>query len=161
MRRDEPGDGPPAVELVQLATFQLASTEYALDIMRIKEIIQPLRITSVPKAPMFIEGVIELRGAILPVVDLRKRFELPAPPPVRATKYIIVTVDERAVGLVVDAVGEVLRVPRGELAAPPFPRGEAARTFSGVVRRSGRIILVLDIERILSSEERISLAGVV
>ncbi len=153
MKREDPP------ELIQLATFRLGSSEHALDIMRIREIIQPLPITAVPKAPRFVEGVIELRGAILPVVDLRKRFDLPATPPVRATKYVIVTLDGRPVGLVVDAVGEVLRVARTELAAAPF-QGEAARYFAGVCRRGKRIILVLDIEQILTSEEKISLAGV-
>jgi len=144
---------------LQLATFQLGGAEYALDIMRIKEIIQPQRITPLPKVPPFIEGVIELRGAILPVVDLRKRFDLPAPPPVRATKYIIISLEGRIVGLIVDGVGEVLRVARGDLAPPPLPAGDAARFFAGVCRRSGRIIFVLDIDQILSSEEKISLAS--
>jgi purine-binding chemotaxis protein CheW len=146
-------------EQVQLATFHLGGAEYALDIMRIKEIIQPQKIVPVPKVPPFIDGVIELRGAILPVVDLRKRFDLPAPPPVRATKYVIVSLAGRIVGLVVDGVGEVLRVARGDIAPPPLTHGDAARFFSGVVRRTGRIIFLLDIDKILTSEERISLAG--
>jgi len=146
-------------ELVQLATFYLGGEEYALDIMRIKEIIHPLRITAVPKVPAFIEGVIELRGAILPIVDLRKRFDLPAPPPVRSTKYVIVGIEGRIVGLVVDGVGEVLRIGRGEIRPSPLTAGEAARYFSGVCHHDGRIIMVLDIDRILSSDEKISLAG--
>jgi purine-binding chemotaxis protein CheW len=160
VRRDEPDARDSSGELIQLATFHLGGAEYAIDIMLIREIIQPQKITPVPRAPAFIEGVIELRGAILPVVDLRKRFDLPAPPPVRATKYIIVLVDGRTLGLVVDSVGEVLRLGRSELGAAPFSRGEAARVFAGVCRRAGRIILVLDLEKILSSEEKISLAGV-
>jgi purine-binding chemotaxis protein CheW len=153
-RHDEEGEG-----LVQLATFKLGGATYALDIMRIREIIQPQPITVVPRVPPFIEGVIELRGAIVPVVDLRRRFDLPAPPPVRATKVVVVTLEDHVVGLVVDGVGEVLRVPRSEVGAPPVPRGEAARTFSGVCRHAGRIILILDLDRILSSDEKLSLAG--
>ncbi len=148
-----------APELIQLATFFVGGEEYALDIMRIKEIIHPLKITPVPKVPEFIEGVIELRGAILPIVDLRKRFGLPAPPPVRATKYIIVGIEGRIVGLVVDGVGEVLRVGKGEVRPSPLTAGDAARYFSGVCRRDGRIVMILDIDKILSSEEKISLAG--
>ena len=159
MRRDE-SDGPGGGrELIQLATFHLGAAEYALDIMRIREIIQPQKITPVPKVPVFIEGVIELRGAILPVVDMRKRFELPATPAVRATKYVIVNLEGRSIGLVVDGVGEVLRVPRVEVTAAPLYQGEAARYFAGVCRHHGRIILVLDIDRILTSEEKISLGG--
>jgi len=146
-------------ELVQLACFTVGSEEYALDIMRIKEIIQPLKITTVPRVPPFIEGVIELRGAILPVVDLRKRFELPATPPTRATKYIIVGLEGRIVGLVVDAVSDFLRVARGDVSPAPMLAGDAGQYFTGVVRRGGRILFVLDIDKILTSEEKISLAG--
>jgi purine-binding chemotaxis protein CheW len=147
-------------ELVQLATFKVGSEEYALDIMRIKEIINPLKITPVPKAPSFIEGVIELRGAILPIVDLRKRFDLPATQTTRSTKYIIVAIEGRIVGLVVDAVGEVLRISRGDLRpTPSLMEGDAAVYFLGVCHHDGRIIMVLDIDRILSSQEKISLLG--
>ena len=80
-------------ESLQMVGFRVGEGEYALDIMRVKEIINPVRVTAVPKAPPFIEGVIELRGAILPVVDLRKRFDLPATPATRATKFLIVVIE--------------------------------------------------------------------
>jgi purine-binding chemotaxis protein CheW len=151
---------PATQDQVQLATFKVGAEEYALDIMRIKEIINPLKITPVPKAPVFIEGVIELRGAILPIVDLRKRFDLPPTAPSRSTKYIIVAIEGRIVGLVVDAVGEVLRLPRGDLRpTPALMAGDAAAYFTGVCHWNGRIIMVLDMDRILSSQEKISLAG--
>jgi purine-binding chemotaxis protein CheW len=148
-----------APEQIQLATFFLGREEYALDIMRIKEIIHPLHITPVPKVAAFIEGVIELRGAILPVVDLRKRFDLPAPALGRSGKYVIVGIEGKIVGLVVDGVGEVLRIARVELRPSPLTSGDAASYFSGVYHGGGRIVLILDIDRILSSEEKISLAG--
>lgn len=150
---------PATGDLIQLASFRVGGEEYALDIMRIKEIIQPQKITHVPKVPQFIEGVIELRGAILPVVDLRKRFDLPATAATRATKYIIVAIEGRIVGLVVDAVGEVLRIGRGEISPTPPLEGDAAQYFAGVCRHGGRILLMLDLDRILSSQEKISLAG--
>jgi purine-binding chemotaxis protein CheW len=141
----------------QLATFLVGSEEYALDIMRIKEIINPLKITPVPKSPGFIEGVIELRGAILPIVDLRKRFDLATTAPTRSTKYIIVSIEGRMVGLVVDAV---LRISWGEVRPPPsLMEGEGAAYFTGVCHQAGRITMVLDIDRILSSQEKISLVG--
>ena len=77
------------------SAFGVADGDYAVDIMRIKEIINPVPVTPMPKAPPFIEGVIELRGAILPLVDLRKRFDLPPPAPTRATKFLIVAIDRR------------------------------------------------------------------
>src|SRR5207237_570202 len=105
--------------ILQLAVFRIGDREYALDIMRIKEIIRPLPITPVPKAPPFIEGVVELRGAIIPMLDLRKRFEVPATSPSRTTKYIVVGVEGRIIGLVVDAVSEVIRVQRDEVRPAP------------------------------------------
>jgi purine-binding chemotaxis protein CheW len=147
------------VERIQLATFMVGSEEYALDIMRIKEIIHPLKITPVPKVPMFIEGVVELRGAIIPVVDLRKRFDLPMTAATRSSKYIIVGIEGKIVGLVVDGVGEVLRIARSEVRAASMLEGEAERYFLGVCHHGGRIIFVLDIDRVLSSQEKISLAG--
>lgn len=151
-------DGRP--EIVQLATFTVGGERYALDIMRIKEIVNPLRITPVPRAPAFIEGVVELRGAILPVVDLRKRFDLEATPPTRSTKFMIVGIDGRIVGLVVDGVGEVLRIPRSDLRpTPAMIAQETASCFTGCCHHDGRIIMLLDIDRILSSQEKLSLAG--
>ena len=110
-------DAASASSSTQLVAFGVADGEYALDIMRIKEIINPVAVTPVPKAPPFIEGVIELRGAILPIVDVRKRFDLSPTPATRATKYpdrrrSIVGEQRIIVGLVVDRVSEPLRVPR-------------------------------------------------
>jgi purine-binding chemotaxis protein CheW len=154
---------PRAVEIAQMVAFRVGDGDYAIDIMRIKEIINPLNVTAVPKAPVFIEGVVELRGAILPVVDLRKRFDLPSTAPTRATKYLIVAIDiagrRMIVGLVVDGVSEPIRVPKGEVRpAPPLTQG-ATPYFSGMVHHQGKILMVLDIDSLLSSSEKISLAG--
>jgi purine-binding chemotaxis protein CheW len=120
---------------VQVASFHVGDQEYALDIMKIKEIINPLVITAVPKAPPFIEGIIELRGAVLPVVDLRKRFALEPRPQSRETKYIIVTLEGHIVGLVVDRVREVMRIDEGEiLDAPAMATGVDARFVAGVFK---------------------------
>jgi purine-binding chemotaxis protein CheW len=150
-------------QLVQLAAFHVGPHEYAIDIMKVKEIINPLPITSIPRAPAFIEGVVELRGAIFPIVDLRKRFDLPAAPRSRATKYIVVAIAGRIIGLVVDAMSDLLRKPASEVRPPPAlspAAGAGAATFfSGVVHHNGKIIMVLDIDRVLSSEEKVSLAG--
>jgi purine-binding chemotaxis protein CheW len=151
------------IEMAQMVAFNVGDGEYAIDIMRIKEIINPLTVTQVPKAPAFIEGVVELRGAILPVVDLRKRFDLVATEPTRATKYLIVAIDvagrRMIVGLIVDGVSEPLRVPKSDLRpAPPLTQG-ATPYFSGMVQHVGRILMVLDLDAILSSTEKISLAG--
>jgi purine-binding chemotaxis protein CheW len=157
-----PGAEKP-IDIVQMVAFHVGQGDYALDIMRIKEIINPLQVTAVPKAPAFIEGVVELRGAILPIVDLRKRFDLPATTPTRSTKILIVGIDvggrRMIVGLVVDGVSEPIRVPRDQLRqAPPLTVG-ATPYFSGMVHHSGKILMLLDLDAILSSTEKISLAG--
>ena len=150
-------------ELVQLAAFRIGGEEYAIDIMRIKEIIHPLKITKVPKSPPFIEGVVELRGAILPVVDLRKRFDLVNIEITRASKYIIVSLEGRILGLVVDAVSEVLRVPKGDIKPPPelgfAGGGGAASFFSGVCHLGDRIIMILNLDQILTRQEKIDLGA--
>jgi purine-binding chemotaxis protein CheW len=153
----------PRIELAQLVAFGVGSGEYALDIMRIKEIINPVAVTPIPKAPAFIEGVIELRGAILPVVDVRKRFDLPPSPPVRAMKYLIVGIDigetRMIVGLVVDRVSEPLRVPRSEIKGAPQMTTAERAYFNGVVHHQGRMLMVLDVDALLSSNEKQVLSG--
>jgi len=153
----------PRIELAQLVAFGVGAGEYALDIMRIKEIINPVAVTPIPKAPHFIEGVIELRGAILPVVDVRKRFDLPPSPPVRAMKFLIVGIDvgetRMIVGLVVDRVSEPLRVPKSEIkGAPQLTTAERAY-FNGVVHHQGRMLMVLDVDALLSTNEKQVLSG--
>src|SRR5262249_52109795 len=152
-----------SADLVQLVAFSVGAGEYALDIMRIKEIINPLPITAVPKAPAFIEGVVELRGAILPVVDLRKRFDLPATAATRATRRLIFGIDGQGgrmiVGLVVDGVSEPLRIPNDQLRpAPALTQGDTPY-FTAVVHHFGRIFMVMDIDAILSTGEKVTLAG--
>ena len=158
------GSAHKPIEMAQLVAFHVGDGEYALDIMRIKEIINPLAVTAVPKAPAFIEGVVELRGAILPIVDVRKRFDLPPAPATRSSKVLLIVSIEVAgtrmiVGLVVDGVSEPIRVPRSDVRpAPPLAQGSTAY-FSGLVHYSGRILMVLDIDAILSSTEKVTLAG--
>lgn len=164
MRASERGRAQKGGETLQLVSFAVGGGDYAIDIMRIKEIINPVRVTQVPKAPPFIEGVIELRGAILPVVDLRKRFDLPATAPNRASKFLVVVIEvagrRMIVALVVDGVSEPLRVAKEDVRpAPALAQGEAAY-FSGVVHAADeRICMVLDLDAILSSNEKITLAS--
>ena len=151
------------VELTQLVSFGVADGDYAVDIMRIKEIINPVPVTPMPKAPPFIEGVIELRSAILPIVDVRKRFDLSSAAATRATKFLIVSIDlgeQRAiVGLVVDRVSEPLRVPRTEIKPAPRLSVSERAFFTGVVAHHGKMLMVLDVDALLSSAEKLTLSG--
>jgi purine-binding chemotaxis protein CheW len=142
---------------VQLACFRVGGEMYALDIMRIKEIIRPQKMTVVPKAPTFIEGVINLRGTVLPVVDLRRRFEQPVATD-RKTRVIIAVVQGRIVGLMVDEVAEVSRYTRQDIQPPPqYLKGGGSEFFLGVCRRGDDLVMVLDLEALLSSGERVAL----
>lgn len=147
-----------SVPQVQLVTFRLGREEFGLDVFAVHEILRWQEVTPVPRAPAFVEGVIDVRGALVPVVDLRRRFELPDVSTGAETRIVLVEFGGERLGLVVDAVTEVLRVPETALSPPPeYIRGLAAEFVRGIVRLEGRLVVLIDIERILSSQERIAL----
>jgi purine-binding chemotaxis protein CheW len=148
-------------ELVQLTAFRVGEEEYVVDIMRVREIIRPLPITKVRKGPTFVEGVINLRGEVIPVIDLRRRFELPAEEtPTR--KIVILTVEGRVLGLVVDAVTEVVRVTRSAIrVAPGLFDDHQAPYFLGVCHYKNRTLLLLNVKSVVASDESIDVAGAV
>lgn len=153
MVQQEQRDG----EIVQLAAFRVGTEEYVVDIMRVREIIRPQAITPIRKGPRFVEGVINLRGSVVPVVDLRRRFDLPAEDhPQR--KVIILVVDGRMLGLVVDGVTEVVRVPRESLRpAPGILSEDQAPYFLGVCHHRGRTLVLLNVRNVVASDEAIPL----
>jgi len=145
---------------LQLVTFTVGTEEYGLDISSITEVIRPLPVTPLPHMPLFVEGVINLRGVIIPVVDLRKRFGLQvARNDLRAQRMLIIRGAVKGkLGLVVDGVREVLLVPASSVAAAPeAATGKGADFIAGVVKVADRLVVLIDIERILSREERASL----
>lgn len=125
--------------IVQLCTFRIGGEDYALDIMRVREIIRPLPITPVPRAPAFVEGVVRIRGEVIPVLDVRKRLGVEARPPTGKTRFLLVHVAGHRIGLVVDEVCEVVRLPRSEIRPAPVlgPPG-APRFFLGACGGEGR-----------------------
>ncbi len=160
-----------AQERVELCTFRVGGEDYAVDIKRVREIVNPLPVTPVPRAPAFIEGVVRLRSEVIPVVDVRKRFRLPPASPTRKTKFIVVRIGGRRVALVVDEVTEVVRLLRPEIRpAPSFADDGTPRFFLGVCggeegpagasvaqapggrRGSGRLRLLLNVRALLEAE---------
>jgi purine-binding chemotaxis protein CheW len=108
--------------------------DYVIDVRRVREVVAPLPVRRMPRVPAFLEGVADLRGEVIPVVDVRRRFGLPAGTPTRKTKLVVVQVAGTPVGIVVDAVTDVLHVPRESIrAAPPLAGKAAPRLFLGVV----------------------------
>lgn len=147
-----------AVPEVQLVTFRVGGEEFGLDVFAVHEILRYGGVTPVPRAPEFVEGVLEVRRDVVPVVDLRRRFEVEAVGFDDDTRIVLVDYAGERLGLVVDAVTEVLRAPETAIsAAPAYLRGLAAEFVRGIVRLPGRLVILLDLDRILSSQERIAL----
>lgn len=143
---------------IKLAVFMLGGQPYAIDIMKIKQIIRPLKITRLPKAPDFLEGMINLRGVFIPVIDMRKRFQMDARDPKQEGKVIIASVDHRIVGVMVDEVTEVVPVPKAEIQPPPrVIRGVESTYLLGVCRYQEEILLILNLDEILTAEEKSTL----
>lgn len=139
-------------------TFSLAGEEYGIGILKIKEIIGMMPITAVPRTPEFIKGVINLRGKVIPVMDLRLRFGLPAIDYTERTCIIVVEIEGQAgtvqVGIVVDAVSEVLNIKAEDIeATPSFGSRMKTDFILGMAKMNGGVKILLDIDRVLSSEE--------
>ena len=141
--------------VLQLVSFNLGDEEYGVDILRVQEINRMVHITRVPKAPEFVEGVINLRGKVIPIVDLRKRFGLVAKPHDKNTRIIVVDIDGRTVGLIVDGVSEVLRFSMDTIEPPPpMVTGVDAEYIWGVGKLEDRLLILLDLSKVLANEEK-------
>jgi purine-binding chemotaxis protein CheW len=157
------GDGQELSE-VQLVTFMLGAEEFGVPISQIQEIDRLAKVTKVPKAAPFIEGITNLRGEVIPVLDTRKRFDLESKPSDDRTRIIIVDLGGVKTGLIVDSVREVLNLARKDIAPPPEAIGAGIdqQFISGVgkVDAGKRMIVLLDVEKILSHKEQVHLADV-
>jgi len=139
---------------IQVACFRLGDDLYAVDIMRIREIIRPQKLTLLPRTPAFVEGIINLRGAVIPVIDMRRRFGLPPRPIVHTSRLLIVTIAEQLIGLVVDDVTEVLTVPVRDIKPPPkVAGGVGAEYLIGICLAKESLIILLNLDRILTDSE--------
>ncbi len=136
----------------QLVVFDLAEEAYGVDISSVREIIRMQDITQVPRTPEFVEGVINLRGKVIPVVDLRKRFGFNVEEATKDTRIVVVDIGGQDIGVVVDAVNEVLRVA-AEAVEPPSSVITTADSeyLLGIVKLAARLIILLDLEQALSS----------
>jgi purine-binding chemotaxis protein CheW len=142
-------------ETMQLVTFMLGDDEFGFHIEQVQEIIRLrlVHITAIPNSPEFVEGVVNLRGRLIPAVDLRKRFDLPSENR-PGSRIVVVAVDGRTLGLVVDSVVEVARVGVLEMEKlPELASGVGAEFVEGVCRVTRGLVVVLDLERMFSDEE--------
>ncbi|GAB6059969.1 chemotaxis protein CheW [Desulfonatronum parangueonense] len=147
--------------LLQLVTFNIGDEEFGVEILKVQEIIRMMGITRVPKAPDFVEGVINLRGKVIPIIDLRKRFGMAAQEHNKHTRIIVIEINKVIVGFVVDSVSEVLRIPASTVEPPPpIISGIESEYISGVGKLADRLLILLDLDRLLSKGEQSMLAGV-
>ncbi len=135
-------------------TFGLASEEYGLEILRVREIIGIMDITMVPQTPEYIKGVINLRGKVIPVVDLRTKFGMETTEYNRETCIIVVDVDSVLMGIIVDTVSEVLDIQKEEIEPPPSFGAKLSTDFiMGIGKIKDKVVILLDVEQVLTLEE--------
>ncbi len=139
---------------LQIVGFRIGNETYGVRIGSVREIVRVPEITSVPSAPDLVEGVINLRGKIIPVMDLRKRFGTAAPQPDKKNRILVVELESKLVGLIVSSASEVLKIPPSEIESPGsvFAEGES-NYVTGVGKLKGRLIILLDIARLLRQPE--------
>ena len=148
------GSGRADNPVIQLVGFRLDNEDYAIAITKIQEIILMKPITRIPQVPDFIEGLINLRGSVIPIVNLRKRFGLPPREVDDETRTIVVNVHDKTVGCIVDAVTQVMRINRDQIQPPPL--GVLAvnhQYLAGLAKLDDRLMIILDIEKLFEAEE--------
>ena len=138
---------------LQLVSFQVGGEEFGLDILRVQEIIRLQPLTRVPDSHKSMEGVMNLRGRIIPVIGLRKRFGLEQVPTDRQNRIVVVEVGDAVLGLIVDSVSEVLRIPAGSIDPPPNLGKVQQEYVSGVAKIDDRLLILLDMDRLMSGED--------
>ncbi len=135
-------------------TFVTGDEEYGIEILRVREIIGVMNITTVPQTPDYMKGVINLRGKVIPVIDLRLKFSMQEEKYTQETCVIVVEVNSTQVGIIVDSVSEVVDISSSEIEeAPPFGQGIDTSFMMGMGKVKEKIIILLNIEMVLSSEE--------
>lgn len=144
--------------------FELAGESYAVDVTPVENVLRMVEITEVPHAPSFVEGIVNFRGNVMPVIDLRKRLDLPVSEYTKQTRIMAVSLDKQMVGMIVDAVSEVAEIP-SDIIEPPSPilldvdsdflKGIAKMPVDG---EEGRLVIILDLARVLSEQSQEALA---
>lgn len=141
-------------ELLQLVSFKISNEEFGVDILCVQEINRMLQITKMPNTPDFIEGVINLRGRVIPVLDLRIKLGMPRKEHDKNTRIIVVEIKGKTIGFIVDEVSEVLRIPKSITEAPPEMVGGVNSDFiTSIGKLEDRLLILLDLEKILSTTE--------
>lgn len=148
-------------EELQIVVFALDNSYYGVHILQVQEIIKMTEITKLPNTPDFIEGIVNLRGKIIPVMDLRKKFKLSAVQSDANWKILILKINEMQFGVMVDNISEVEKIPVSIIETPPkIVSGVKSDYISGIAKTQKRLLILLDIAKILSDEEQDALKGI-
>jgi len=144
-----------ATDLLQLVVFELGGEEFGVEIMNVQEIIRMPEMTQIPHSPDFVEGVINLRGRIIVVVNLSKRFNMRSKATDENSRIIVVEIGNAVVGMIVDSVNEVLRIPASNVEpAPELVKSKVSRNYlKGVGKIDKRLLILLDLARVMTVEE--------
>jgi purine-binding chemotaxis protein CheW len=142
-------------EILQLVSFNIGNEEFGIDILKVEEIIRIISITKIPNAPEFIEGVVNLRGRVIPVVNLRTRLGFEKKEFDNQTRVIVVEVNGITLGFIVDSVREVLRIPKSITEPPPaITTGVNSEYITAVGKLENRLLILLDLEKVLSLQQK-------
>ncbi|MDD2853642.1 MAG: chemotaxis protein CheW [Desulfuromonadaceae bacterium] len=144
-------------ELIQLVSFMLADEEYGVEVLRVREIIRMPTITKMPNVPQHVEGIINLRGKVIPIISMRRRFGLMECEYNNQTRIIIMDVAGSLTGFIVDGVSEVIRIHSSEIQPPPsaaLSGGFDQEFITGVFNHGERLLIIMDVDRMFSEDER-------
>jgi purine-binding chemotaxis protein CheW len=143
-----------ASDELQLVSFNIGTEEFGVDILKVQEINRMVEITRVPQAPHYVEGVINLRGKVIPIVDLRKRFNLELKEHDKNTRIVVVDIGGNIMGMIVDSVSEVLRLPASTIEPPPeIVTGVNSEYIKGVAKLDDRLLIFLDLSTVIDMAE--------
>ena len=146
-------------DLRQFISFSVGEEEYGLELLRVREVIRVRQITRLPKAPSFVKGMINLRGDVIPIIDLRDKFGLEAKEATATTRVIVVEVEAKLMGMVVDSASQVVRISPDQIDPPPVLGGFSQEFITGVGKLDDRLIVLLNIDAVVSAEERTQLGS--
>ena len=150
-------------ELIQLVSFMLDGEEYGVEVLKVREIIRMPTVTTVPNAARFVEGIINLRGKVIPIISMRKRFGLPESANNSHTRIIIMEASGVLAGFIVDGVSEVIRIQDGDIQPPPamvLSGGSGQEFITGILNRAQKLLIIMDADLMFFNEERESLSRI-
>jgi purine-binding chemotaxis protein CheW len=148
-------------DLLQLVSFHIGDAEFAVDILNIQGINRMIEVTTVPNSPDYIDGIINLRGKVIPIVNLRRRLGMPEKEHDKNTRFIVVEVMQKVIGFIVDSVNEVLRINKSITEPPPeMVAGVDSKFITAIGKLEDRLLILINLEKILTTSEHEEIAEI-